>query len=51
MSLVAVCWLAAYCAVHVWWAGISGYTVWGAGLLVAAASYVIMTKPLCPDFS
>ncbi|MGN9785615.1 hypothetical protein ACTMTF_29625 [Nonomuraea sp. ZG12] len=30
---------------------ISGYTVWGAGLLVAATSYVIMTKPPCPDFS
>ena len=26
---------------------IPGYTVWGVGLLVAATSYAIMTKPPC----
>ncbi|MEV4221389.1 hypothetical protein [Nonomuraea sp. NPDC049725] len=32
-----------------WWTltVIPGYTVWGIGLLVAAASYTIMTKPPC----
>ncbi|WP_049556875.1 hypothetical protein [Nonomuraea sp. SBT364] len=32
-----------------WWTltVIPGYTVWGLGLLVAATSYIIMTKPPC----